>query len=261
MSRPGPPPARLPGDGHSGGGALPAEPRSRGPSLPVRSVRLHLASRRAPAALVALATCAAGLQAALWWHADRGSIQVPLIVEAAAAAIVSVATTSPFGEAEQASGRRLSYLRLVAAMSLTAAAVVALTAGAAGETLLGGAAALVRDTAGMVGVGLVAAGLVGGAFSWVGPMAYLALAEVALSSGWHTPWTWPARPPDDAGGAVCAAVLFGAGLMAAALRGSRAIAAEGGAWSQPSRASVAGLSRPPWSRVVSAERARRSDHG
>jgi hypothetical protein len=70
----------------------------------------------------------------------------------------------------------------------------------------------------MAGVGMLSAAVIGASLSWIGPMAYLALAEVALSSGWHTPWTWPSRPPDDLGGAICAA--FGAGLVVIALRGA-----------------------------------------
>lgn len=256
MSGPGLAPTwdRHPGPrrGTAKAGAATSSPRS----LTLRALRLHLASRSAPAALAALAVCAGGLRVALWWHGDRGSIQVPLIVEAAAAAIVSVATANPFGEAEQTAGSRLSRLRLLAATSLMAAAVVALTAGAAGEPLPGGAGALVRDTAGMAGVGLLAAGLVGGAFSWLGPMAYLALAEVALSSDWHTPWTWPARPPGDAGGALCAALLLAAGLVAAASRGPRAMAVPGAIWAP--RSPLTG----GWpSRVVSGAHGRRRRDG
>jgi hypothetical protein len=47
-----------------------------------------------------------------------------------------------------------------------------------------------------------------------------------LYTDWHppiltTPWIWPARPPDDAGGALYAAVVFAAGIVAITVRGAR----------------------------------------
>lgn len=90
---------------------------------------------------------------------------------------------------------------------------MALVAGASAAALLGGALALLRNVAGMAGVGLLFAAGLGSSLSWIGPMAYLAVAEDALSSGWHMPWTWPARPPDDVGAAICALLVFGAGLV------------------------------------------------
>ena len=50
----------------------------------LRLVRLHLLSRRVPAALAAIAACAIGLRIALDWHWDTyGALQLPLIFEAA----------------------------------------------------------------------------------------------------------------------------------------------------------------------------------
>ena len=40
--------------------------------------------------------------------------------------------------------------------------------------------------------------------------------------GWTTPWLWPARPPHDLGGALCAGLVFAAGIVAATVRGARA---------------------------------------
>jgi hypothetical protein len=187
-----------------------------------RLVLLHVASRRVPAALVAFIGCAAVFQAMLRFY-DQGLLarQVPLIPEAAVAALIAITTGSPIGEAERATGRWLPFLRLATAVALTAAAFATLAAGSAEVSLVGGAVVLLRNVAGMVGVGLLTASLLGGALSWIGPMAYLALAEVAVSSGWHTPLTWPARPPDDLGGAICSALVFGAGLAVIALRGAR----------------------------------------
>jgi hypothetical protein len=186
-----------------------------------RLARLHLVSRRVPAALVVMVACDALFQATLRWRPDEHSLQVPLILEAAAAAIVAVTTRSPFGESEQATGMWLPYLRVGAAVGLTVAAFASLLAGAAGADLLGGTVALLRNVFGIAGVGLLSAAVIGGSLSWIGPLAYLALAEEALSAGWHTPWMWPTRPPGDLGGAICAALVFGVGLAVISARGAR----------------------------------------
>ncbi len=48
----------------------------------------------------------------------------------------------------------------------------------------------------------------------------------ALYTDWHgpaltSPWIWPARPPDDRGAAICAALVFAAGVALIAARGAR----------------------------------------
>ena len=52
-------------------------------------------------------------------------------------------------------------------------------------------------------------------------MAYLVLAETALAGNATTPWVWPARPPHDPGGALCAAAVFAAGALLFTVRGAR----------------------------------------
>ncbi|HTW98161.1 MAG TPA: hypothetical protein VMD59_05250 [Acidimicrobiales bacterium] len=139
---------------------------------------------------------------------------------------MAITTRSPIGEPERATGRRLAFLRLGTAVALTAAAFAALASGAITTSLLGGSAALLRNVAGMVGVSLLFAALLGASLSWIGTMGYLDLAEVAVSSGWQSPWTWPARPPDDLGGAICAALVLCAGLAVIRLRGARSSSRE-----------------------------------
>lgn len=202
-------------------------PMIRSPAFPgVRLLWLHLVSRRAATALPLLA----GLGLLLWvalhwrWNMAGGPAArdvLPLVVQAGAAATVAVATYNPFGEQERAMGHRLPWLRLGGALLLMAAAIGALTAGATGGLLPGGSLALLRNTAGMTGTGLLSAAVLGGAFAWTGPMAYWLVTEGALAGGWTTPWIWPARPPHDLGGALCAAVVFAAGSSAIALWGSR----------------------------------------
>lgn len=190
-----------------------------------RLMWLHLSSRRVPAALIALAVCAAVLWPALrWrWGADGagGGRQLPLLIEAAAAAVIAITTYNPFGEAERATGRWLPWLRLGTALALTGAAAGLLAIAAAGGRLPGGAIELLRDLAGLTGIGLISAAALGGLLAWTGPVAYAVVAEFAVSGAWTTPWTWPARPPQDRGGALCAALVLVAGLAVTTARGAR----------------------------------------
>ena len=196
-------------------------------AVAVRLVRLHAASRRLPAALALLAACAVGLRGMLYGHWDSyGALQLPLIFEAACAAIIAVTAGSPFGEPERATGRWLPYLRLGTAVTLTALASGALAAAGTGVPLAGGFPDIVRNVAGLTGIGLLCATLLGAPLAWTGPLAYMVAGAYGLYTDWHppvlsTPWLWPARPPHDAGGALCAAVVFAAGLAAIALRGAR----------------------------------------
>ena len=202
-----------------------AAARGRGPAGAgaLRLAALHAASRQVLTCLLVLAGCAVALRTALHWLPRSGvySRQVPLTIEAGAAAVIGVATRSPFGEPERAAGRWLPFLRLGSGLALVLAAGFALAAGSASAHLAGGTAGMVRDTAGFTGIALLTAVLAGGALAWIGPVAYLGIATPALGAGWTTPWIWPARPPHDRGAAICAAVVFCVGIAAITLRGAR----------------------------------------
>jgi hypothetical protein len=192
----------------------------------LRLAWLHLTSRRAFAALGLLAAFGVLLGIALhdhWSIAGGRAAQmlIPLTIETGAAAVIAVTTHGPFGEPERATGRWLPWLRLGTALALTAAAFGALAAGAAAGVLPDGTLGLLRYFAGTAGLGLLSAVVLGGAFGWVGPMAYLLVTEVALSGHPTTPWVWAARPPHDHGAALCAGVVFAAGTVAIALLGAR----------------------------------------
>jgi hypothetical protein len=193
-----------------------------------RLVRLHLASRRALTCLLALAACAVALRTALHWMPGGGvaSRQLPLTIEAGAAAVIGVTTRSPFGEPERATGRWLPFLRLGATMAVAGAAIGALAAGSASAHLAGGALGMLRDLAGLTGIALLAAALLGGSLAWVGPLAYLVVTLHALGAAWTTPWIWPAWPPHDLGAALCAALVFAAGVTVITVRGARDSARE-----------------------------------
>jgi hypothetical protein len=151
----------------------------------------------------------------LWWPVAVGCAELAVICALgfAAGALFPSRFTAPLaavGDPERATGRWLPYLRLGTAVGLTAAAFGVLRAGAAAEQLPGGTLDILRNTAGLTGIGLLLAAVIGGALAWAGPMAYMIVTLFALSWGWTTPWLWPARPPHDLGGALCAGLVFAA---------------------------------------------------
>jgi hypothetical protein len=73
----------------------------------------------------------------------------------------------------------------------------------------------------MTGIGLLLAAVTGGLLGWIGPTAFMVVAEYALLNSWTTPLIWPARPPHDAGAAICATVAFAVGIITTTVRGSR----------------------------------------
>ena len=197
--------------------------RSPGPAwAALRLVRMHAASRRVLTCLLVLAACAVALRTALHWLPRSGtaSRQIPLTLEAAAAAVIGVTTRSPFGEPERATGRWLPFLRLGTCLALAGAAVGALAAGAASAHLADGVVGLLRDVGGFTGIALLTAAVAGGGMAWIGPIAYLAVTLPAITGHW-TPWIWPARPPHDRGAAICAALVFAAGVVVITVRGAR----------------------------------------
>jgi hypothetical protein len=188
--------------------------------------RLYLVSRRVPMALALLVALGVLLWATLHWHwniAGGAAAQqfVPLTIQTGAAAMIAVTTYGPFGEPERAAGWWLPWLRLGAAVALTTVALGALAAGSAAGEMPGGSLALLRNLGGIAGIGLLSAAVVGGAFGWTGPMAYLLITEAALAHRWATPWIWPTRPAHDRGGAICAGLMIAAGLVLITVRGPR----------------------------------------
>jgi hypothetical protein len=193
----------------------------------MRLLRLHAASRRVPSAMAAIAACAIGLRIALIGHWDSyGALQLPLVFEAGSAVAITVTTASPLGEPERVAGRWLPFLRLAATLALTAAAVSALAAAGTGGHLAGGTLDVLRNVAGMTGIGLLCAAALGGGLAWVGPTGYLVVGAYGLYTQWHgpaltTPWLWPARPPHDLGAAICAGLVFAFGTAVITVRGAR----------------------------------------
>jgi hypothetical protein len=192
----------------------------------------HAVSRRVPAAAAAIAACAAGLRIALIANWDAyGALQLPLVFETGAVLAIVVTTASPFGEPERVTGGRLPALRLATALVLTAASIAALAVAGTGGHLAGGTLDVLRNVAGLTGLGLLCAAAVGGGLGWTGPACYLVIGVYALYTRWHgpavtTPWIWPARPSHDLGAALCAGLVAAAGLVVFTVRGARDPAGE-----------------------------------
>lgn len=211
-----------------------SEPQPARPQHPVgRLAWLYARSRRLPGAIVVLVASAVALRIALAaGHWDSyGALQLPLVFEAIAAAAIAVSQASPFGEPERVAGRWLPVLRLASALTVTALAAGLLALAGVGAPLAGGALDVLRNVAGLTGLGLLAAAVLGGGLAWTGPVAYLLVGAYALYTQWHppalrTPWLWPARPPHDLGGALCAGLVFLAGLAVSTVRGARDPAGE-----------------------------------
>jgi hypothetical protein len=143
-----------------------ASPAAWPVSSAARLAWLHLRSRRAPAALVALLACGAALWASLryhWWlGTGNAADDVPMILQGCAAGIIAVTMHSPFGEPERATGRCLPVLRAGLVLVLCGAAIGFFALGAAaaynpraGVYLAGGSLPVVRNVLGMTGIGLI----------------------------------------------------------------------------------------------------------
>jgi hypothetical protein len=201
-------------------------------SLAARLAWLHLRSRRVPAALVALLACGVALWASLryhWWlGAGNAAGELPMILQGCAAAIIAVTTHSPFGEPERATGRRLAFLRAGLVLALCGAAIGFFALGAvaaynprSGVYLAGGILPVARNVLGMTGIGLVSCLVTGGLIAWIGPLAFTAISQFALTANYSEPLTWPTRPPADQGGWIAAMVVCAVGLIAFTIRGPR----------------------------------------
>jgi len=135
--------------------------------------------------------------------------------------VVSMTTRSPLGEPERPPGGGCRGCGSAPCSCLPPRGCAALAVGAVGGHLAIGSLALLRDLAGLAGVGLLTAAILGASLSWTGPLAYLVFAIYPVQEGWTTPRLWPARPGRDPGAAICVAVIFAVGVSVIALRGAR----------------------------------------
>jgi hypothetical protein len=202
----------------------------------IRLTWLHWRSRRAPAALAAFAACGMALWAALhynWWlRTGHGAADIPMLIEGCAAAIIAVATHSPFGEPERVTARWLPLLRLLMALALSGTAIGLLALGAAaannppaGVYLTGGILGVAENVMGFTGIGLIFSLVTGGLIAFIGPLAFTAVCQFALAANYSEPLTWAARPATDRGGWIAAIVVYAVGLAFFHARGARTLLA------------------------------------
>ncbi len=135
----------------------------------LRLVRLPWPAAGSRRALATLAACAAVMQAMLHSRLGAGvgdgagaALQLPLLLHRGRLGHRHHGRRSVRRDPERATGRWLPYLRLAAAIALTAAAVSILVAGTAAVRLPGGDLDVLRNVAGLTGIGLLCAAVLGG---------------------------------------------------------------------------------------------------
>jgi hypothetical protein len=174
----------------------------------VRLLYLYVHSRRGERALQLLGGVVVLIAV---WHLARGgrgpSVGPLLVLPAlAAAVIIPVGTGTPFGELEATMSRSLGPLRLTHMLSFIAAAAIGLAA-ASGSVDWG----VMRNVAGLTGLGLLAARVAGPSVAWIAPLCF---ATYALAGNPRSAWTWPVHSGTAIQPALIAAVLVLAGLVA-----------------------------------------------
>lgn len=149
-------------------------------------------------------------------------VAVPLLL----ALVIVTTTRSPFGEAERTASRSLPLLRggQLIGMALVAIAGLALAADAwRGDDVR---LLLIRNLAGLLGIGLLAALLLGTSLAWIVPsvagfLALLTTPDELANISHDILWTWPTRGIDDRAALALVAVMTLVGLLAHARRGAR----------------------------------------
>lgn len=190
---------------------------------PRRLIRLHLNSRQTPRALILLAAIAVILRASHPVTKDTNlHAQVTLmLVTVAAAAVIAASTRTPFGEPEHTASSSLPTLRLAHLTILTATTTATLAIAACTATYGMSAPAIMRNAAGLTGMALLTAALLGAHLAWTAPLGYVMYCGAQLDQQVSNLWTWPTQPTSDHTATGVAAALLVAGITAVTLTGAR----------------------------------------
>lgn len=185
-----------------------------------------LRSRRGPALLFAIVA-----QLALTWILGETLVPSPSLAEGAITRLPAivflplvVASTIYFSLEASGGAIEVAGVRRTAVMdaALVASALATLVVGGVVIDALGGAftGEAARNTAGYVGLGLIAAKLLGSRAGSVAPAAYVVLVASTSSrtSGLSRLWSWPADNPLTARSVIVAGILCVLGLLATVLR-------------------------------------------
>jgi hypothetical protein len=185
---------------------------------PGRLLRLHLLSRRVPAVLILLAATAGVLRVVrpLTEAGSEFAQLLPLVLTVAAAGLVAAASRSPFGDAERPT-HPLPALRLIQALLLVALGTAALGAARIGDDPV----AAMRNVAGLTGLALCTAPLVGASLAWIAPLAYVIYCGGPIDVQQVSRWSWPALPSTDWPATLIALALLAAGLAVITVAGAR----------------------------------------
>jgi hypothetical protein len=187
----------------------------------IQLVRLHLDSRQTRTALLLITVAAALFPATRSWNQGTGMFAqlVVLLITVAAAAVTAASTRNPFGEAERTASSPLPTLRLAHLLTLATTATATFTLAAA--TLGLDTGLVLRNLAGLTGIALLTAVLLGAHLAWTVPLGYVVYCGGALDLNQVSRWTWPVLPASDHGTILIALALLAAGVAALAAAGPR----------------------------------------
>lgn len=193
-------------------------------TLPPRQlIGLHWHSRQVGHAALGLAATALLLRASHHWTTDRGLFPqlLLLLINAAAATIIATTTRNPFGEAEDTMSYPLPGLRLTHVLTLTgvALATTALVSLTAPYAISG--PALSRNLAGLTGLALLSAALLGAHLAWSAPLAYILYCGGELDLHISNLRSWPTLPGSDHSATAVAVALLAGGVVTISLTGAR----------------------------------------
>ena len=206
------------------------------PRVPVaRLAGLYLRSRLglwSYATLAAVGLCAWASTAWLLSlpHSDvENGALVPMLTLAtlAAACVVGVGACSPFGDIERTVARPMPPLRLLHLGGLLAWAALVFTMVLLVFDLEGARPAqpllvLLRNLAGLSGLALLSARLIGTRVAWIPPLAFLTFSTVAVRQVEDpTLWDWPFRDGTDGVPGASALALLVVGLWLVCSPGTR----------------------------------------
>jgi hypothetical protein len=181
----------------------------------MRRLLLFLRSRQAGYAAVGLLLLSLMTELAeRWWMSDIPERIVLVLVPALAAAIVSTAGGSPFGDLERSAAWPLTWPRLGQPATLLVAGILGFALVTGDWTTTDAGLIAARNLTGLTGAALLAARVTGSSLS--GAVAVI-VALGALASPWNRAiLTWPTRSVNDDAALLIALTLDIAGLAVAA---------------------------------------------
>lgn len=191
----------------------------------MRLLLLFLRTRQTGIAILTIAAVGVFIVIAHGWlfqpselgRGDLALIPVALLFPLISASVIAIATDSPIGELELTMDRSLPRLR---------STHLAILAGVGVPSALGVAAAwdhadaefvVLRNLAGLIGIALLSAWLIGGRLSWIPPLVFAMLSVVMGrgSAGEAASWAWTVLPGRDETALLTTTglLIVGAGLL------------------------------------------------